>query len=73
MHTRSKSKAILNEKRQIYEVNIDFEEASIEWKKNKKYVGNGTYKYICCANTKAGKKCNKVSISNSEYCKIHLS
>jgi hypothetical protein len=30
----------------LYEVNIDFDEASREWKKNKKSIGNGEYKYI---------------------------
>lgn len=28
-----------------YEVNIDFDESSIEWRKNKKYIGNGEFKY----------------------------
>jgi len=30
----------------LYEVNIDFDEASNCWLKNKKKLGNGTYKYI---------------------------
>ena len=30
----------------LYEVNIDFDEASEAWKSNKKYIGNGCYKYI---------------------------
>ena len=28
-----------------YEVNIDFDEASKEWRKNKTHLGNGMYKY----------------------------
>ena len=40
MNTRSQPKL------QLYEVNIDFDEASEAWRANKKYIGNGTYKYI---------------------------
>jgi hypothetical protein len=34
------------EKKALYEVNIDFDEASEAWRANKKYIGNGSYKYI---------------------------
>ena len=27
------------------EVNIDFDEASVEWRRNKRYTGNGTFEY----------------------------
>lgn len=30
----------------IYEVNIDFDDASRAWKANKKYLGDGTYRYL---------------------------
>ena len=50
---------------------IDFDEASREWKKNKKYVGNGYYKYICCQTTKLGKKCNRVCMPFVDCCKMH--
>ena len=40
MLTRSQTK------RPEYEVNIDFDEASEAWRANKKYIGNGSYKYI---------------------------
>lgn len=30
----------------IYEVNIDFDDASRAWKANKKYMGDGTYRYL---------------------------
>ena len=43
MNTRSQT---TYEKKTLYEVNIDFDEASEAWRANKKYVGNGTYKYI---------------------------
>ena len=27
------------------DVNIDFDEASVEWRRNKRYTGNGTFEY----------------------------
>ena len=42
------------------EVNIDFDEASREWKANKKPMGNSQYKYICQIITKSGTVCGKV-------------
>ena len=48
MKTRSQTKhPNVNEKQQLYEVNIDFDAASEAWRTNKKSVGNGFYKYIC--------------------------
>jgi hypothetical protein len=43
MNTRSQT---TYEKNTLYEVNIDFDEASEAWRANKKYIGNGCYKYI---------------------------
>ena len=39
-----------------YEVNIDFNEASAAWMRNKKRMKNGMYRYVCGAKrrTKAG-------------------
>jgi len=65
MNTRSKST------KNLYKVEIDFDEASNAWKSNKKYIGNGTYKYICCHKTKSGKNCSKTNLSDSNYCIIH--
>jgi hypothetical protein len=56
----------------LYEVNIDFDEASRAWKANKKSIGNGSYKYICCGITKTGNKCNRQSLDFVHYCKTHL-
>jgi len=39
------------------EVNIDFDEASIAWRANKKSSGNGCYKYVCEHRNKNNKKC----------------
>jgi hypothetical protein len=68
MNTRSQTKYDTNA---LYEVNIDFDEASTAWRANKKSIGNGTFKYICCGLTKTGNKCNRQPLENSEYCKIH--
>lgn len=65
METRSKAK------KQLYQVNIDFDEASESWRKNKKSVGNGCYKYICLQKTKTGNSCKSNSEKNSDFCKIH--
>ena len=56
----------------LYEVNIDFDEASKSWKANKKSIGNGSYKYMCCGITKTGNKCNRQSLDFVDFCKIHL-
>ena len=74
MKTRSQSKKETKqiiETQQLYEVNIDFDEASAAWRSNKKPVGDGTFKYICCGITKTGNKCVREPLQNSEYCKIH--
>ena len=55
----------------IYKVDIDFDEASREWKLNKKSTGNGCYKYICCIKTKSGNQCKREIPIGYEYCKIH--
>jgi hypothetical protein len=54
-----------------YEVNIDFDEASNAWKKNKKSIGNGQYKYICAKAKKDGTSCSKVCYKEMEFCWIH--
>lgn len=72
MKTRSQSN---KEKQPLYEVNIDFDDASLAWKSNKKSIGNGSYKYICTAistsanyaNSKCGRSCYKELL----YCWQH--
>jgi len=40
---------------------IDFDDASNEWRKNKQHLANGQYRYICEAKTQVGKECrNKI-------------
>lgn len=56
----------------LYSVNIDFDEAEQAWRENKKYIGNGMFKYTCKGITKKGHKCNNPP-SNSGFCYIHQS
>ena len=50
----------------------DFDYASECWKSNKKYVGNGCYKYMCQSFTKKGKPCVRTAIQGEINCKMHL-
>ena len=71
MQTRSMTKNTTNTPLYVYEVNIDFDEASVCWKSNKKYMGNGEYKYICNQNTNSRNTCKRERLPGYEYCKIH--
>ena len=50
----------------------DFDYASECWKSNKKYVGNGCYKYMCQGVTKKDKPCARTALNGESYCKMHL-
>ena len=52
-------------------VDIDFDEASMAWMANKKRMGNGMYKYVCCAMTKTGKRCSRKNMKDSDHCVVH--
>ena len=67
--TRSQTKSI---KSSIYEVNIDFDEASKAWRSNKKSIGNGSYKYLCSKKNKINKNCIYKCLPSVDYCKSHL-
>lgn len=41
-----KEPVIIKTPTQLYEVDIDFDDASKAWRANKKSIGNGQYKYI---------------------------
>jgi len=73
MQTRSRTKLTkqcpLIEK-SILEVNIDFDDAIIEWNKNKKSIGNSHYKYICTNKSQTG-VCGKVCYKDKDKCWIH--
>ena len=68
MFTRSQSKKYITA---LFEINIDFDEASKAWKMNKKSNGNGTYSYICLKSTKNGNPCTKKPLQGCDFCKIH--
>ena len=74
METRShtKHKREILHQQLVYDVDIDFDGASTAWNYNKKRVGNGEYKYICCKKkTKSGRKCGNMVLATSNYCKTH--
>lgn len=48
----------------MFEVNIDFDEASREWRKNKKKCPKGRFEYICNYIHTNGKQCRKSIISS---------
>jgi hypothetical protein len=58
--------------RQLYDVKIDFDEASEAWKANKKSIGNGSYKYVCAKRSKNNKICAMKCLSGEDFCKTHL-
>lgn len=67
MKTRSQTK----KESTVREVNIDFDEASSAWNKNKKSIGNGHYKYVCPHEKQRGIKCKNICYKESEYCWSH--
>ena len=72
MLTRSQPlKQQKNKDRTEYEVNIDFDEASREWKSNKKSTKNGCYKYVCIQITKSGNQCKRESEAVYYFFKCH--
>jgi hypothetical protein len=72
MNTRSKVQyKLTNQMANQIAVNIDFDDASKEWHKNKKSIGNSQYKYICTIITNKGEICNKICYKISETCWIH--
>jgi hypothetical protein len=75
MKTRSQTKfetKTTREAQQIYEVNIDFDEASEAWRANKKSIGNGMYKYLCAKRCKNNNNCSTKCLPGEDYCKTHL-
>jgi hypothetical protein len=55
----------------MYTININFDEASIEWRKNKKYIGSGYFIYKCNHLKKNGSYC-KNKIYQNGFCKYHI-
>lgn len=72
MNTRSQTKKmnlIIN--KDLYTVEINFDEAIDAWRANKKSIGNGHYKYICLQKTKTGNQCKRESLKFCDHCKMH--
>ena len=69
MNTRSQSKSKMVG---LFKVEIDFHEASYEWKKNKLSIGNGSYKYLCKKRGKNNNICIKKCLHGEDYCCIHF-
>jgi hypothetical protein len=64
MITRSQTKLATQYRQNIiYNVDIDFDEASRAWNANKRRLTNGEYVYICGKVMKNGRKCMKSQCS----------
>jgi hypothetical protein len=50
----------------LYDVDIDFDDASKEWRKNKKSLKHGNFKYCCGVKKQCGKICKK-NITHRKY------
>jgi hypothetical protein len=56
-----------------FSVDINFDEASREWKRNKTSIGNGSYKYRgCMYQNKNGHICGRKTVEGTDYCASHL-
>lgn len=80
MFTRSKTitqkqltnKPMEEKSKNTLEVNIDFDEATKEWRSNKKSIGNGHYKYICQLIIRGKNNiCEKSCYKGTNTCWIH--
>lgn len=59
------------ETKPIYEVNIDFDEASELWKANKRRIGEGCYRYVCAKKGKYKNQCLAKCLAGLDYCRTH--
>lgn len=71
-NNKEEFKKIENEKKTELEFIYDFDYASECWRSNKKYIGNGGYKYMCQCVTKKGKICRRTALQGTMRCKIHI-
>lgn len=53
----------------VKEVVIDFDEASLEWRKNKRAMPNGMMKYICTGHK--NNTCKRQPLPGLDYCDKH--
>ena len=68
MRTRSQTK---KDNLALYEVNIDFDEASNLWNSNKKKLPNGCYSYVCGKKLTNNNFCKKAPCKDNIHCHIH--
>lgn len=62
-----------NSSRSMYSNKIDFEEASHEWRKNKKALPSGAFVYRCAHIVQSTQElCKRQVFGKSNYCKQHL-
>jgi hypothetical protein len=61
-----------SDKKPLYEVNIDFDDASKCWLANKRSLGGGTYRYVCAKKGKNNNMCIARCLPGEDYCKTHL-
>ena len=54
-----------------YNNNIDFDEASKAWRRNKISLGEGSFRYRCIAKTKEGKMCKNKPKRDYDHCHVH--
>jgi hypothetical protein len=69
MQTRSQTNY---ETTTVYEVNIDFDEASKIWRENKLIIGCGMYRYVCAKRGIRNNMCISKCLPGEIYCKTHL-
>lgn len=57
----------------MYQVDIDFEDARREWRKNKVDLGNGFFRYRCAHfSIKKQQFCKNYLAHSSPFCRFHL-
>ena len=71
METRSMTKEKNMDFIPIYDVNIDFDDASKCWRENKKHVGNGQFQYICGSTKTNGNLCIRKRKMGFTKCSWH--
>ena len=66
-NTRSSNKANIT-----LDVDIDFDDASLEWNRNKRRVGQ-MYQYVCGQTCRSGNPCKRAPVNGDVRCSSHNS
>ncbi len=64
--------ALYDVRKPLYDVYIDFDDASKCWIENKKSIGNGMYKYVCAKRGHNNNMCISKCLPGEIYCRTHL-